>query len=358
MDNTMEYKCPSCGAPLIFDSQTQQMKCEYCGNSYTMEQLAEIDEALNAEKEEDNLNWGGFENEEMEGMTAYICQSCGAQIAGDENTATTECVYCGNPVTLAGRMSGMYKPNYIIPFKLDKEAAKKALRGFYKGKPLLPSLFKSENRIEKISGLYVPFWLFDCDADARILFDATTVKSWSAGGYRYTKTDHFNATRAGSIAFERIPVDGSSKMDDAYMDAIEPFNYHDMVDFQSAYMAGYLADKYDVDSEASTPRANLRVKNSTELAFKSTVNGYSSVTTKSSNVHINNGSIKYAMLPVWVLNTNYKGKLYTFAMNGQTGKLVGKLPVAKGKFFAWLFGLFAGFAAIGNAILFIGGFFR
>ncbi len=354
----MEYKCPNCGAPLIFDSHTQQMKCEYCDNSFTMEQLTEYDKILEAEQQSDDLNWEGYVGEELDGLTGYICQSCGAQIAGDGNTAATECVYCGNPVVLAGQMSGMNKPNYVIPFKLDKEAAKTALRNFYKGKPLLPKMFKSENRIDKITGLYVPFWLFDCDADARILFDATTVNTWTSGEYRYTKTSHYNATRAGVIGFDRIPADGSSKMDDAYMDAIEPFNYSDMVDFQSAYLAGYLADKYDVDSEASIPRANLRVKNSTEDAFKSTVTGYHSVTIKNSNIHIENGSIKYAMLPVWMLNTKYKGKMYTFAMNGQTGKLVGKLPVDKGRFCAWLFGLFAGFAAVGNVILLLGGFFK
>ena len=207
MDNTMEYKCPNCGAPLIFDSQTQQMKCEYCDNSFTMEQLAEMDKILDADQQGDDLNWGEYEGEELDGLTGYICQSCGAQIAGDGNTAATECVYCGNPVVLSGQMSGMNKPDYVIPFKLEKEAAKKALRNFYKGKPLLPKMFKSENRIDKITGLYVPFWLFDCDADARVLFDATTVKTWRSGDYRYTKTSHYNATRSGTIAFDRIPVD-------------------------------------------------------------------------------------------------------------------------------------------------------
>lgn len=354
----MEYKCLNCAAPLIFDSHTQQMKCEYCDNSFTMEQLAENDKILEAKEQEDDLHWENYEAEELDGLTGYICQSCGAQIAGDENTAATECVYCGNPVVLAGQMSGVLKPNYVIPFKLDKEAAKQALRGFYKGKPLLPKMFKSENRIEKITGLYVPFWLFDCDADAHMIFDATTISTWRTGEYQYTKTSHYNVTRAGSISFERIPVDGSSKMADDYMDAIEPFHYDDMIDFQSAYLAGYLADKYDVDSENCIPRANLRVKNSTEQAFRDTVLGYHSVTTRNSNVHIANGSIKYAMLPVWVLNTKYKDKTYTFAMNGQTGKLVGELPVDKGRFCAWLFGLFAGFAAVGNVILLIGGFFR
>lgn len=358
MNTTMEYKCPNCAAPLIFDSSAQQMKCEYCDSSFSMEQLEEMDKILEAESQGDDLNWETYEGQDMEGLTGYICESCGAQIAGDTNTVATECVYCGNPVVLSGQISGINKPDYVIPFKLDKEAAKTALRNFYKGKRLLPKMFKTENRIDKITGLYVPFWLFDCDADARIIFDATTVETWYSGEYRYTRTKHYSATRSGSIGFDRIPVDGSSKMDDAYMDAIEPFHYDDMVDFQTAYLAGYLADKYDVDSEASIPRANQRVKNSTEEAFRSTVTGYDTVNIRSSNVHIKEGSIKYAMLPVWILNTKYHDKIYTFAMNGQTGKLVGKLPVDRGRFFAWLFGIFGGCAAIGNLILLLGGFFK
>lgn len=215
----------------------------------------------------------------------------------------------------------MLRPDYVIPFKLDKQAAKDALKKFYKGKVLLPKMFREENNIDKITGIYVPFWLFDCEANGRMSFDATRISSWRSGQYQYTKTSHFLVRRSGEMAFENIPVDASEKMDDAYMDSLEPFNYNEMVDFGSAYLSGFFADRYDVSDEECSPRAAKRVRTSLEDELRATVVGYSGVTTKSSNIKTSNGDIKYALFPVYMLNTKYRDKTYTFAMNGQTGKL-------------------------------------
>ena len=136
-----------------------------------------------------------------------------------------------------------------------------------------------------------------------------------------------------------MPVDGSTKMDDALMESIEPYDFTGAVDFQTAYLAGFLADKYDVDSEQSIERANERIKKSTENAFASTVQGYSTVIPESTSIRLQNGKVKYALYPVWLLNTTWNGQRYTFAMNGQTGKFVGDLPLDKGAYKKWLFGL-------------------
>ena len=168
--------------------------------------------------------------------------------------------------------------------------------------------------------------------------------------YNYTKTDYFLINRAGSVDFEKVPVDGSTKMDDTYMEAIEPFDYSQMIDFDTAYLSGYLADKYDVDAEQNKPHANERIKNSVESLMKDTVQGYATVTVKNSNIYLNNGEVSYALLPVWVLNTKYKDKVYMFAMNGQTGRFVGELPISWKKFWAY-FGIFTGiFSVIGCII--------
>ena len=196
------------------------------------------------------------------------------------------------------------------------------------GKRLLPKVFKSQNHIEEIKGVYVPFWLFDTDAKAKIRYRATTVRTWSDSEYDYTETSHFMVHRGGSIGFERVPVDGSSKMADDLMESIEPYNFEDAVDFQTAYLAGYMADKYDVTAEQSIERANERVKQSTEDVFADTVTGYAT-----------NGKAKYALYPVWMLTTSWNGNNYIFAMNGQTGKFVGDLPVDKGAACKWAVGL-------------------
>ncbi|MGM9635156.1 MAG: hypothetical protein ACI3YE_03295 [Candidatus Avispirillum sp.] len=343
MDTLQEYKCPCCGGAIAFDSTLQKLKCPYCDTEFEVETLENYGKELESEPD-DSMNWetsagGDWQEGETEGLRSYVCKSCGGEIVADDTTAATSCPFCGNPVVMSGQVSGYLKPDYVIPFKLDKNAAKEALKKHYSGKKLLPKVFKDENHIDEIRGVYVPFWLFDADADAHIRYKATRVRVWSDRDYDYTETSFFSVVRGGSIGFQRVPVDGSSKMPDDLMESIEPFYFEDAVDFHTAYLAGYLADKYDVDAEASVERANERIKNSTADAFAQTVQGYATVTPEASGIHLQNGRAKYALYPVWLLNTTWKGKKYTFAMNGQTGKFVGDLPLDKGAYKKWLFGL-------------------
>ena len=351
MDNVREYKCPCCGGAIEFDSSSQKMKCPYCDTEFDVETLKDYDAELSKEKPDD-MHWETsagkeWETGETDGLRTYICKSCGGEIVGDENTAATACPFCGNPVVMTGNLSGDLKPDYIIPFKLDKKAAKAGLMKHLSGKRLLPKIFKSQNHIDEVKGVYVPFWLFDTDVDADIRYRATTVRTWSDSDYDYTETSFYSVFRGGNIGFERVPVDGSSKMADDLMESVEPFDFKDAVDFQTAYLSGYLADKYDVTADQSVDRANDRVKHSTEAAFASTVTGYTTVNPENSSVRFSNGTAKYALYPVWILNTTWNGEKYTFAMNGQTGKFVGNLPVDKKAAARWTFGLTA---AIGAAV--------
>lgn len=272
---------------------------------------------------------------------------------GDENTAATACPFCGNPVVMMGQFSGELKPDIVIPFKLDKKAAKEGLMKHLTGKRLLPKIFKDQNHIDEIKGVYVPFWLFDTDADAQVSYRATKVRTWSDSKYNYTETSHFLVRRGGSVGFEHVPVDGSSKMPDDLMESIEPYDFSDAVDFQTAYLAGYFADKYDVTAEQSIERANARVKKSTEETFASTVQGYATVVTENSNIRLHGGKAKYALYPVWILNTTWNGSKYTFAMNGQTGKFIGDLPVDKAAARKWTLGLSAALSVAAYGVVWL-----
>ena len=352
-----EYKCPCCGGAIAFDSTAQKMKCPYCDTEFDMEALKTYDSELQNEQA-DEMNWettagGEWQSGETDGLRSYVCKSCGGEIVGDENTAAASCPFCGNPVVMMGQFSGALKPDYVIPFKLDKKAAKEALKKHYQGKRLLPNVFKDQNHIDEIKGVYVPFWLFDADVNADIRYRATRIRTWSDANYNYTETSYFSVLRSGTVGFEHVPVDGSSKMADDLMESIEPFDFSQAVDFQTAYLAGYFADKYDVDAQQSIERANARIKQSTEQNFASTVSGYTSVMPESSNVRFFNGKAKYALYPVWLLNTSWEGKKYTFAMNGQTGKLVGDLPLDKSKYKKWFAGLAAGIGVATFAISYL-----
>jgi len=347
-----EFKCPCCDGAIEFDSQLQKMKCPYCDSEFEIETLRAYDAELSSQPQE-NMTWdtaAGTEwtEGEAEGLRVYACNTCGGEIVADETTGASECPFCGNPVIMTGQFAGALRPDLVIPFKVDKKAAIAALQNHYKGKVLLPKVFKDQNHIKEVKGLYVPVWLFDTDADAHVRYRASRVRTWSDSQYHYTETRYYSVTRAGGIGFENVPVDGSTKMDDTLMESIEPFHIADAVDFQTAYLSGFLADKYDVDAEASIERANQRIKKSTEEAFAETVTGYTSVETVNSNINLQNGRARYALYPVWILNTQWNGQKFTFGINGQTGKIAGDLPMDKHAFWTWLLGV----AGAATAVIF------
>ena len=258
----------------------------------------------------------------------------------------TECCYCGNPTMIPSRFKGMLKPDYVIPFKKTKEEAVEALKKFYEGRRLLPNEFTANNRVEDIQPMYVPFWLFDSEVTASAAFKAENDVVFDTADSVITETSVYDVERVGTMKFERIPVDGSEKMDDAYMESIEPFDYSEMVPFTTAYLTGYLADKYDVSAEDSVPRADKRVEYSAAGVLEETLTGYMRHQVESCAIRKDVGSVKYALVPVWILTTRYKDQPYTFMMNGQTGKFVGNLPTDWGKFWRFGFGLTAVLSAL------------
>lgn len=344
-NRVLEYKCPCCNAGLVFGSNTQQLTCEYCGNTFDIDTVKAFNDS--GEQNTEEFQWDDqpkqeWAEEERQAMHAFQCPACGGEILTDENTAATFCPYCDNPTIMPSRLSGGLKPDAVLPFQTSKEDAKAAFLRLCKGKPLLPKGFTAEQRLEKITGIYVPFWLYDCSADYTSSYKATRIHTWSDSQYNYTKTDHFLLRRGAEANFQGIPMDGSSKMDDTFMESIEPYDYGQLIDFDMAYLTGFLADKYDVPSENGEARIRQRVDNAVEDELQSSLIGYATVIPTSRQLQIRHSKARYALLPVWILNTQYRGKIYTFAMNGQTGKMTGSFPICPKRTAGWFAGICAG----------------
>lgn len=344
-----EFKCPNCGGAIKFDSGEQKLVCPYCDTVMDIDALKALDDSLSKDLKSEAVDWGYHEEEwgkDGQGMAVYSCKSCGGEIIGDETLGATSCPFCGNPVLLPSKFSGSLKPDLVLPFKTSKDQALKSLKDYYLGKKLLPAVFKDKNRLEEIKGVYVPFWLFDADAQASIEYKGTTDKSWSDSSKEHTETSHFRVIREGTLTFDKVPVDGSEAIDDSLMESLEPFDFSEAVDFQTAYLAGFFANKYDVSFEESQVRADQRMKVSAEEEFARTVDSYDNVDVTRSVIDIKNGKVSYALLPVWLLSTKWQDQTYTFAMNGQTGKFVGDLPLDKSLSKKYFFGIFGGVAAV------------
>ena len=355
MSELKEYKCPACGGAMEFDSKSQKMKCPYCDTEIEIKEFDVEPPEPSGEKEEpENAQW---EEGETDKIKIFSCDSCGGEILAEDTSGAVICPFCGSKIVVKSQFADDLKPDYVIPFKLDKKKAKEAYHKHLEKKPFLPKIFRAENHIDEIKGVYVPFWLYDIDADADIVYEAEKLRIWRVGNTEFTEHKFYEAIRRGTIAFEHIPEDGSEKMDDSLMESVEPFDFKDAVPFNSAYLAGYVADRYDVSVEDRRKRAGERVKESAENTFRETVTGYNVVRTRSSNVTTEKSRYWYALYPVWILNTTWHGKKYVFAMNGQTGKLVGDLPVDKSLFWKYVGIRTPLFAAIATALLFLIGMF-
>ena len=340
MAQLLEYKCPACGASLQFDSGSQQVVCPYCDSSFSPQSLIDYDaflqqDAANANSEAWDKDPEHWEKDEASGLNIYVCSACGGEVLGDDTLASARCPFCDNMVIMKRQFTGEWKPDLVLPFKLDREHAKEGFRKHLFGKKLLPKAFRLESNVQEIKGIYVPFWLFSTDIQTNIRYKGLRSRSWTDGQYDYTETSTYALLRGADAHFERIPVDGSLKMNDALMDSLEPFDFSEAVDFQTAYLSGFFADRYDVDAEKSVERAQKRFNSTLDRLMSSTTAGYSGVAKETHSASERNNRREYALLPVWLLHAKWNNKLYTFAMNGQTGKFVGDLPLDKGRY--WKF---------------------
>ena len=327
-----------------FDAALGELRCDYCDSVFTVEEVQKAFAAKNEKGEEKGKtaekaaeageDWGG-------NVRTFHCESCGAELVADETTVSMTCPYCGNPAVLVGKFANVRKPDYVIPFRLQKEQAVEKLRQYYRGKKLLPGSFARDNQVKKIQGIYVPFWLFSGNVDADVAFEGQNSETHREGDFEVTRTAHYDIRRSGNVAFSRIPVDGSSRMTDDLMDSVEPYDYSQLKTFAYEYLPGYAADKYDVEAQDCAKRADLRAANSAVEEMRNTVSGYQEVIERSRSTRVHRAKPEYAMMPVWMLHSKWNGKDFCFAMNGETGKMTGNLPVSVGKAVAWFSGIMA-----------------
>ena len=312
--------CPNCGGTMQFDPQVGKMKCIFCDSVFSQE---EAEAFFNQQAEEEAVKESGDDWGDLaDNMRAYSCNTCGAEIICDENTAATRCPYCDNTTVIEAQFSGAVKPDFVIPFAFTKEQAMEKYKGYYQTRKLLPKDFLSSNRVQEIQGVYVPFWLYDGSVNIDAEFEAADKEETSTEIIRKI----YKADRRGTINFENVPADASKRMPDDIMDSVEPFKFADLKPFSMMYMPGFLAERFDVEGDDDLQRAEKRVVNTAKQKTKETVK-HNEVSEKRGDYKVNYTKKKYAMLPIWYLTTSWNGKQWNFAMNGQTGKFTGDLPV-------------------------------
>ena len=337
--DSLGYKCPNCNADIKFSAKDQRFICEYCNSSFTeqeMKDIAALQEQQHYERPEEAQQ---TDSEFTEHTSVYSCDSCGATIMADENTAATFCYYCHNPVILKGRVSGEFRPSYVLPFQIDRETAIGHFKEFVRKHKFLPKDFLSAGQQEKIVGLYVPFWVTDVNVNADMDSLGKRIRSWTSSNYSYTETQEYALARKANVVIKGLPADGASHIDDELMEAVEPFDYSKIRPFAMQYLSGFLAEKYDMDYAKMFPRIQNRAVQASDQLVRQSMTGYSSVSVTRSDIRVMSTKWEYMLLPVWFMTYKYNDKVYEFALNGQTAKFVGEPPLSKPRLAAFCAGL-------------------
>ena len=337
----IHYECPDCGADMFFDSDSGRLSCESCGRKDNIDHFPK-----------EFISNVFTEGEAVE----YHCKNCGAVIVTDADTTATTCSFCGAGVVLGDRLSGNMAPSKVIPFTISKEKAMQAFKTWCKNGLLTPKGFMTADRVKSITGIYVPFWLYDLNSKAYVDALATKVRSYTQGDYIYTETKYYDVHRSVDLNYIKVPADASEKMNDQLMDKLEPYDYSQLKDFNTPYLAGYIAEKYNYDDKQLFSRIKSRIENYVDSYIRSTITGYSSTTYKHKHIDVKQKHAYYALFPVWMVCYDYNRSEHIFAMNGQTGKIVGKPPISSGKVAAWFTGIAGGtFILLKAAAWIIGG---
>ena len=327
------YRCPCCGSTLTWSGRSEEMACASCGNNFpveTLEQVTENDRYMSEASRD--FKWEvPAAGDAGEGLRAFRCSGCGGEIVVSDTGAAAQCPYCGSPSVMPEVLSGDFRPNKIIPFVKTEEDAKAAYAKMCRGKRLLPVGYGSAEQRNKIRGIYVPFWLFDCVTDADVTYRATRVSAHRHGNYEIVDTAHYHVSRGGQMSFDDVPVNSSTKLDDALMEAVEPFDYKGAVPFNMAYLSGFEAERYNQEVSQCSQRATERINRSVRQACDASVHGYTTFSPTATRIDVVRSNAENVMMPVYLLNNQHNGKTYTFAMNGQTGQIKGDLPVDTGK---------------------------
>ena len=303
----MNRKCPKCSAELILDNENNKLKCEYCRSIFDLEET----------KKE-----------------VYTC-SCGAEIIS--STELKKCIYCNSKEITKKSIKSKYNIDYIIPFEKTKKDAMNAFKKLCKDKWFMPKSFNINKKAQEIKGVYIPFMICDYDTTGVLETECDDISTWNSSGYKYTKTDKYKAIRGGNVSFENILVNTSNIFKDDILETIKPYNFKELKPFDLYNNNSHLIEKNNKTNEELIKVATEKTKEYFKEEMKKDIKGFDKIKEIDSSINLYNLKISYILLPIWFLNIKYKNKTYTFAMNGQTGKINDSTPIDKKRImFLWI----------------------
>lgn len=330
----MAFKCPSCGGFLTYGIDSKLLECAYCSTKVSVLDYKKSNEALKSAEDSQ-----GFK------VDTYLCKNCGAELVAPEEQIVSYCNYCGGEATLLNKSQDSEKPKYIVPFKFSKEALKANYKAAINHAWHVPKEFTNPEFIESFKGIYIPYWRTKTDI-GKTAATLTGSTFDVEGSYDVTREYEYKVQMGGEIYTGSF--DASEAFDDTIAAEIAPFYQEDIEPFNEGYLAGFYADKSNVEVETYLPHIEESFYDEISEGISTASKGISTARAeivKAVPYSGENLKSEISLFPIWFLTWKKGNRVAYSVMNGQTGTCSMDIPVSLASFFKT--------SLIGAAILYL-----
>lgn len=346
---TLRFPCQSCGAYLVFKPGTHHLTCEYCGADNVIEDSQETIQELDFK---DFLAKSSPETETQQ-VAVVKCNACGAESSLKPGITSDNCPFCGSALVVGtGSLSTQLKPKSLLPFKIDQKTAFGKFKGWLSSLWFAPNdLVKFADNQERLSGMYIPYWTYDCETDSNYTgqrgdyYYVTETVMVNENGKMVEKRQQVRKIRwsyaSGQVhnSFDDVLVEGTTSLPEDYLRALEPWALDQLVPFDERFLSGFRTETYHVDVKQGFEEAKQIMDGPIRATVCQDIGGDEQQITSLSPTY-KQITFKHILLPVWLSAYRYNGKVYRFMINGSTGEVQGERPYSAWKIFlAIVFGL-------------------
>jgi len=327
-----EISCNNCGAKLHFAPGTDSLKCHFCD---TLNEIKVDEDAKKEAIKGLDLNTYILSQENIAPkieITTVKCDSCGAETSFNPNFISDKCDFCGSPlVSNDAHTSKIIAPKAMLPFKINKREA------FNLYKTWLQKLWFAPNKLKKLAkqsddlaGIYAPYWIYATDTKINYTGnrgdDFKVTKSYNENEPESRTETKWTKVKGEFIQFfDKILVPASSSLPNKHIDQLEPWDLHNLVPYDTKYLAGFKTETYQTGLPEGFSIAKKRIEFILPSIIKKHIGGdYQEIST--TNIEYSKITFKHILLPIWLNTYKYNDKIYRFIINARTGDIRGDRP--------------------------------
>lgn len=345
--DVIDFKCPQCFATTAYSVPDGGLRCAHCGYYEAPSQAVVGKAAEEFEFTLETMSVAGLAQGWGETRKEMQCQSCQAKTSLPQGHLTHTCPFCGSTQVLQqDAAQDMLRPRFLVPFKVDADVCLKIAREWLGSSWMTPKSLKSLASVASFTGIYLPYWTFDAESLAHwraqvghqvsdSYYDSSS-KSWK------TRTKTVWRWESGQVRriFDDVLIPGTNSLSLVLLEHLQDFDTSQFVPYEPAYLAGFLAQAYDIQLDHAWTVARDMMREETRLKCRDQAST-SQIRQFTMSLDFSDESWRYVLLPVYVAVYRYENKVFQVMVNGQTGMIAGQRPVDWPKVWLAIIGMVA-----------------